>query len=240
MGNSAGALKHHIETAEKTGALAFSDKKLKEFPSSLSKTAHVLRSLDLCRNQIDLLPPTVAAFKALKTLRLSDNRLTALPAEIGALVKLESLHVANNRLTSLPESMASLKALKELDASSNRISSFPAFVLGLKKVDTLDLSQNVIETLPEDSSALSATEVNMNSNRLRALPASLARCVRLRTLRVQENCLPLEGLPEALLAEGSVSTLALAGNLFDEKALADKPGYEKYMERFTNVRRKMD
>ncbi len=36
MGNSAGALKHHIATAEKTGALAFSEKKLDEFPQGKS------------------------------------------------------------------------------------------------------------------------------------------------------------------------------------------------------------
>ena len=37
MGNNAGSMKHHLETAEKTGALAFPDKKLDEFPPSLVK-----------------------------------------------------------------------------------------------------------------------------------------------------------------------------------------------------------
>ena len=41
MGNNAGSLKHHIETAEKTGALAFSDKKLDEFPTALGKASKV-------------------------------------------------------------------------------------------------------------------------------------------------------------------------------------------------------
>ncbi len=37
MGNSAGSLKKHIETAEKTGALNFTDKGLEKFPPDLAK-----------------------------------------------------------------------------------------------------------------------------------------------------------------------------------------------------------
>jgi hypothetical protein len=37
MGNSAGSLKKHIETAEKTGALNFTDKGLEKFPTDLAK-----------------------------------------------------------------------------------------------------------------------------------------------------------------------------------------------------------
>jgi hypothetical protein len=39
MGNSAGSLQKHIETAEKTGALNFTDKKLEKFPSELTKVS---------------------------------------------------------------------------------------------------------------------------------------------------------------------------------------------------------
>ena len=37
MGNQAGSLKKHIETAEKTGALNFTDKGLEKFPPELFK-----------------------------------------------------------------------------------------------------------------------------------------------------------------------------------------------------------
>ncbi len=37
-----------------------------------------------------------------------------------------------------------------------------------------------------------------------------------------------------------MSTLSLAGNLFDEKKLLDVAGYDKYMERYTAVKRKLD
>ena len=35
MGNSGGSLKKHIETAQKTGALNFTDKGLEKFPAEL-------------------------------------------------------------------------------------------------------------------------------------------------------------------------------------------------------------
>ena len=37
MGNQAGSLKKHLETAEKTGALNFTDKGLEKFPPDLVK-----------------------------------------------------------------------------------------------------------------------------------------------------------------------------------------------------------
>jgi hypothetical protein len=41
MGNSAGSLKKHIETAEKTGALNFTDKGLEKFPPDLAKVDQI-------------------------------------------------------------------------------------------------------------------------------------------------------------------------------------------------------
>ena len=41
MGNKQGTLGHHLETASKTGALAFPDKKLESFPDDLTKVSGV-------------------------------------------------------------------------------------------------------------------------------------------------------------------------------------------------------
>ena len=42
MGNQQGSLKKHLETAEKTGALNFTDKGLEKFPPDLFKVKIVL------------------------------------------------------------------------------------------------------------------------------------------------------------------------------------------------------
>ena len=41
MGNQAGSLKKHLETAEKTGALNFTDKGLEKFPPDLVKVIYI-------------------------------------------------------------------------------------------------------------------------------------------------------------------------------------------------------
>ena len=77
-------------------------------------------------------------------------------------------------------------------------------------------------------------------NQISSISPSLAQCPRLKTLKVEENCLSLDAIPTVLLTNSSVSTLNLNGNLFSEKQFADCEGYDKYLERYTAVRRKMD
>ena len=51
MGNQAGSLKKHLETAEKTGALNFTDQGLEKFPSDMSKVSfliNLMRQLQCC------------------------------------------------------------------------------------------------------------------------------------------------------------------------------------------------
>jgi len=241
MGNSAGSLKNHIATAEKTGALNFTEKKLDEFPTALAKTGNTLRSLDLSKNRIPSLPGgVIGAFKMLKTLKIDENRLALLPPEIGNLVKLETLIVAGNLLTYLPETLASLKSLKELDAHQNHIKVFPRSILSLPKLDMVNLSRNKLEQLEGDFSEFSATELNVNQNQITTLAPSISQCGRLKTLRLEENCLALEAIHREILTESKISTLQLAGNLFDDKKLVEVDGYSQYMDRFTATRRKMD
>ena len=74
---------------------------------------------------------------------------------------------------------------------------------------------------------LSAVELNLNSNSISVLPASLAKCKRLKVLRVQENTLELMGVPPALLSDSNISLLCAEGNVFDLRELHELPEYEK-------------
>ena len=84
------------------------------------------------------------------------------------------------------------------------------------------------------------TELNLNQNQISSLSASLAECPRLKTLRLEENCLNLDAIPTDILTKSKVSTLCLAGNLFSEKQLSEADGYSVYLSRYTAVRRKLD
>jgi hypothetical protein len=56
MGNSAGSLKKHIETAEKTGALNFTDKSLEKFPPELAKVSETGTGIDKRSSKSNLIP----------------------------------------------------------------------------------------------------------------------------------------------------------------------------------------
>ncbi len=65
----------------------------------------------------------------------------------------------------------------------------------------------------------------------------LADCQRLKTLRIEENCLQM--ISTTILKESSISLLAFDGNLFDSKDLMKADGYAHYMERYTATKKKM-
>jgi len=240
MGNKQGSLANHLETASKTGALAFPGKKLEEFPEELQKVSKNLRNLDLSDNKIASVPRWIANFKALKTLNIKMNRLTQLPEEIGQLVKLETLVICGNLLNALPKSLSKLRSLREFDASHNQISTFPVTLSSLNNLDSVDLSSNKIKSIPDGVEELQLTILSLNQNQISAISTALSKCPRLKTLKLEENCLSLDAIPKELLEHSSVSTINLNGNLFSEKQFADCEGYDKYLERYTAVRRKMD
>ena len=69
--------------------------------------------------------------------------------------------------------------------------------------------------------------------------AGLAGCPRLITLRVQENCLQLEAMTPAILAESRLSLIEVEGNLFQDKDFHQQDCYEQYLEKFTENKKKM-
>ena len=110
---------------------------------------------------------------------------------------------------------------------------------GLKHLDVLDLSHNKLTNVPNGVSSLHVTELNLNQNQISQISEEFADCPRLKTLRLEENCLPLHAIHKRILAESKISMLALEGNLFELKRLTDLDGYEQYMERYTAVKKKM-
>ncbi|XP_018023480.1 leucine-rich repeat-containing protein 57 isoform X2 [Hyalella azteca] len=241
MGQSAssnGKVKQHLETASKTGALVLTDRKLTEVPD-LGAVAGSLRTLDLSNNKLTALPPTITNISTLKNFQLNNNKISSLPADIGRLGKLETLSVQHNCLTALPPSIAQLNHLKTLVLSGNGLEQLPVEVCGLPHLDLLDLSCNRITAVPDAVATLNALELNLNQNQISSISDKMGECPRLKTLRLEENCLQLSALPLGLLTDSQVSLLCLTGNLFSSKQLEETEGYDKYMERYTATKKKM-
>ncbi|KAJ8878157.1 hypothetical protein PR048_022624 [Dryococelus australis] len=239
MGNSNSALKHHVETAKKTGVLKLSQGNLSEFPSSFKQLEPLLRTLDISENKFATLPIDISNFKLLKHLNVSQNRLISLPESLGSLSKLESLSACSNKITYIPQTLAQLTHLKQVYLSDNQITDFPVVFCSLKMLDVLDVSRNKISNVPDRVCELQVTELNLNRNQISSVSVKIADCLKLKTLRLEENCLQLSGVHTRILTDSKISVLALDGNLFDKRDLAELEGYEKYMDRYTAVKKKL-
>jgi len=69
---------------------------------SLTNLSH-LQVLDLCDNQLEILPPEIGLLTKLKELYLSNNKLWKLPDNIQKMARLEVLDVRNNQFYLLSE-----------------------------------------------------------------------------------------------------------------------------------------
>ncbi|KAF5276105.1 hypothetical protein FQR65_LT16491 [Abscondita terminalis] len=207
MGNS--GLKQHLETSKKTGVLKISQLKLNEFPPGLLQLEGSLRTLDISDNKFITLPNEISRFINLKQLNLNKNKLTKLPDSIGALTKLELFNISHNNLTCLPRTVSNLIHLKQVYLSDNRFKEFPIVFCGLKHLDILDLSKNEINCIPSEVSGLFAIELNLNQNQISEITYHLSMCPRLKTLRLEENCLQLSTIHSSILSDSKISTLAI-------------------------------
>lgn len=127
----------------------------------------------------------------------------------------------------------------QVNLSDNCLTEFPLVFCGLKHLDVLDLSHNKLSRVPDGVSGLHVTELNLNQNQISSLSDKLADCPRLKTLRIEENCLQLEAIHKRILTDSKISVLAVEGNLFEMKKFPDLDGYDQYMERYTAVKKKM-
>ncbi|XP_055640441.1 leucine-rich repeat-containing protein 57 [Toxorhynchites rutilus septentrionalis] len=237
MGNK--HVKQHLETAQKTGVLKISQLRLNEFPSALKTFPNVLKTLDLSENRFIEISDEIGRFTALKHLNVSGNRLTLLPEVLGALLKLETINAMNNMIERIPISVSQCKNLKQVNLSNNQIVEFPTMVCGLKHLDILDVSRNKIRTIPPEVGTLHATELNVNQNQISDISENIAICPRLKTLRIEENCLQLSTVLSKILKDSQICNLSVDGNLFNSKAFSELDGYDEYMERYTAARKKI-
>lgn len=236
MGNS---IKPHMKNAEKTGVLQLANNGLSEFPKEIFQLSGNLRTLDLSNNKTGNLPSTIGQFTNLKNLSMSHTKMNSVPEEIGALKKLETLNLSMNELTSLPSSFSNLVNLRTINISKNKFTEFPSVFSSMKRLELLDMSHNTLVEVPDFVNEICAIEINLNQNQITVLSENIADCQRLKVLRLEENCLQLQAVPEKILTDSQISLLAIDGNLFESKDLHAREGWEKYMERFTATKKKL-
>lgn len=238
MGNQA-SVKSHMENASRTGVFQLSASGASDFPKDLVRIKDTVRSLDLSKNKIKVIPDYLGTFANLKHLNLNDNKVGTVPGSIGELSKLESLSLKNNMLVTVPRSLQSLTHLRNVDLSGNNIDTFPTQFANLKHLDVINLSKNRISAIPDGVEGLQVSELNLNQNQISSISPMIANCPRLKVLRLDENCLTVTAIPVKLLTDSTVSLISVEGNLFDATDFQSCDGYDVYLERFTAVKKKL-
>ncbi|KAL9886172.1 leucine-rich repeat-containing protein 57 [Glossina fuscipes fuscipes] len=237
MGNK--QIKQHLETAQKTGILKISLQRLQDFPPQLKAYPNVLKTLDLSQNRFERIPEEIGRLTLLKHLNMSGNQIVELPQVLGELMKLEVMLMNDNMIAKIPDSLSNCTNLKTVNLSHNQIREFPTMLCGLKHLDILDLSRNKITSIPNEIATLHVTELNLNQNQISNLSEEVAACPKLKTLRLEENCLQVTAFTPRILKDSKITILAVDGNLFNSKQFSDLEGYDVYMERYTAVKKKM-
>lgn len=165
--------------------------------------------------------------------------MTSLPEALGKCIKLETLNAMNNVISFVPLCYENLKNLKQIQLSNNQIAEFPSMFAGLKHLDMLDLSRNKITAVPAAAKGLACTELNLNQNQISSLAEEVADCPKLKTLRLEENCLQITAIPTRILKQSVISNILVDGNLFSNKQFTELDGYNEYQDRYTAVKKKM-
>jgi Leucine-rich repeat (LRR) protein len=136
--------------------------------------------------------------------------------------------------------MNKLKNLKNVYINSNLLFEIPYELCDIKLLDHVDLFHNQIQSITDKIAHIDCIELNLNDNRINYISTEIAKCPRLKVLRLENNILELNKIPRTLLVDSKVALLTLDGNLFTQKQLQNYDGYDAYMERYTATKRKFD
>ena len=153
-----------------------------------------LLQLILTSNELSTLPDEIETLAKLKLLDVSNNKIAQLPASIYDLQSLHTLILGHNALTdaSFPKPPAAALTifpnLHHLDIVENQLTLLPEFVYDTHSLQELLASDNSIVALESAIGPLvSLKQLDMRRNKLNSVPFELTDCVKLKTLRLEEN-----------------------------------------------------
>ena len=147
-------------------------------------------------------------------LDLRHTGLAEFPREIFALADtLEFLDLSGNALHALPDDFDRLHALRTLFCSNNAFTGLPAVLGRCARLDLVGFKANAIEHVPADALSPNLRWLILTGNRVAEMPATLARCTRLRKLALAGN--RLAALPAGIGRCESLELVRLSANRFE-------------------------
>ena len=98
-----------------------------------------LKGLDLSKNQLERISPTIKNLRVLEILNLSKNRFEVFPKVIFDLDSLRVLSLGSNQLSYIPNTIYTCTELEKLDMYNNPINDLGSGLSRLKSLRELDL-----------------------------------------------------------------------------------------------------
>ena len=138
-----------IQASLENCRLNLSHMKMTDFPLGIETNVN-LRTLDMSRNEIKVVPDVISLLESLSTIRLQHNRIREIPEAVGDLRFVTSLHVNNNVLTTLPQNLAKMDKLTDLCIQANKMVTLPMCIGALMNLRSFSASDNPLKEPPAD------------------------------------------------------------------------------------------
>jgi hypothetical protein len=145
-----------------------------------------------------------------KRIQLSAN-LTEFPSELYAHCDtVEILDLSNNKLRSLPDDFHRFHRLKIAFFSQNEFTELPAVLGKCASLTMIGFKSNKIETVHEDALQPQTQWLILTDNRLKSLPESIGKCIRLQKCALAGN--QLTQLPDSMQDCVNLELLRISAN----------------------------
>lgn len=179
------------------GEAVIRDGSLDSYKDPLLKAMNKLRTLDLRKLSLKIIPSYICDLKKLVCLDIRENNIEAVPEGIRNLVFLEVLKFDRNNLTILPWQIFDLTNLKTFTFSHNSLLILDRAIGKMSNLMLLDLSYNQIQVLPRSIGKLKMlSTLYVHANEFSKIPAVLHKIRKLQVfsldwLRYTQPSLPI-------------------------------------------------
>lgn len=186
-------LKSRNEHPQHIAALDASRNQISTLQPSLLQCFTHLTQLNLCCNNLSVIPEVILGLEHLQQLYLSENQIDAIPEAMPiCLTELMVLNLDSNRIKVLPESIGQWKRLREFRLGSeyggNLIEVLPEAVSEMQALVELDLSFNNLQHVGTTWRGLQKLKyLNLSHNRIKYMPILADDCCQLSTLDLSDN-----------------------------------------------------
>lgn len=178
----------------------------------------VVKELHLAFSELATVPTSFQDLEHLEVANLQQNLLIGFPEALPTNA-LQELHLQGNRIRSIPDWLTE-NALHTLDLENNALTELPEWFGARGLVLTgslrnLDLERNHLRDLPPrfcdyHSSAPWEFKLDLDANELVDVPASLAGCTRMVTLKLASNA--IRSIPAFVGTMAALARLHMADN----------------------------